>query len=1750
MRGVSPAGETVIVKSSAIFPTTASVRARLRREHDICAQLAGAAGAADPQSKLRLPVPVGVHDQETPPHIAFRDDGGTAVSTRLRRGAMPVVDALRLGARVAALLGRVHAAGIIHKDVKPSNLLLDDEGAVTLLDFGISAQLDSEVARIGRFDGSLPYMSPEQSGRVNRPVDARSDLYSLGATLYECLTGRPPFDELDPTEVLHGHLARQPAAPSSLRPGIPVAVDAVVLRLLEKASERRYQTALGVESDLEHLASRLQSGAETAGFRPGNSDRAVRFSLPARLYGRDQELGVLVSAFERAATGRSEFVLVHGWSGVGKTALVAELGRAVAMARGQFVSGKFDQFRRQLPFSGLLHCFAELFQRLLLQSEESVLAWRSRLSEQLGSSAGVLLEILPESRGILGHTSPPESLDPEAARLRLARLVLELLRLFATDDSPLVLFLDDLQWADLGSLELLHTITTGGEIPHLLLVGSYRSNEVDAAHPLAHELARIREARSRGITDVSLLGLSRFRLTEYLADAFGRSPEEVEPLAGIVHEKTAGNPFFVKEFLKYLHKAGHVQLAASNGFSFDLAAIRRGALSQNVVELLLQRIVGYGERPSRTLSAAAALGATFDLHQLAQVVSLDAAGVADDLWPALSEGLLAPLDDEYAVAGMASDATINPAYAFQHDRVQQAAYELTPAEDRPALHLRVAMLLDESKLFERADHFLAASSALGQHREVAAQVLAAAGAAARHSAAYGPGVTYLGAARRLLGGAGWETAPALMGNATMDQATCEYLVGNAATADELFREALEHATSDVDRANSYVLRVALRIGKSQVLEALELAREGLALCGEPLPLEVDGAAVGAAFGALAEAIAGRSYAELAELPEATDPLKLAALEILNDTAAPAYYVNENLYALIILKMCTISARHGQTPVSSFGWALYGVVLGPILGDFAGSREAAVLARRVQARFARPSLESKVALCLCGFVDHWTAPPLDSIPGLEAGVRAGLTAGDPVFATFCTLAMGYLWLNTGLEVGQLASSSSRLLALGNELGIAEAPAVHEVNLRVAEALTSDPSKPLALGSDEASWLAKLDGYALKIPAHMACLARLELGLLFETLLPETLDELVGRSAALLPRSLGTGHHSMHAWLAALVASLRLAQAGDDPDAAAALGAHRTQLEAWAAANPVSFAHKVKGLDALGHLRAGQAVDAITAFDAAIADAVANGFVKNAGLLAELAARGFRKAGLGRLADAYLREAVARHRSAGNTRRLLELEVQHRWLRAPTASSWGSTADRTTGHPSASVATFGTTSTGADLDDWSLVKASQALAGEMRFDALASRLMEVLMESSGAQRSLLLVPERGAGGLEVAVEHRVETGRLPITSPLSARDDVPKGVIQFVSRSHKPVVLSDLSEPGLFADDPYVAAQRTAALCCVAAVHAGRLEAVLYLENGVLPGAFTGERTQVIAVLAGQLAISLANARLFEQVDRQAKAFARFVPREFLAQLRSGRAGDHDLADVRLGEAVRRDMAVLFADLRAYTELSEGMSPEDNFAFVNEYLSRIGPVIRENGGFIDKYIGDAIMALFTGADDAIEAAEGLFARTTELNAIRAQRGEPPLRIGVGLHYGSLMLGLVGEAERLDVTVISDVVNTASRLERLCKFFDARIVASDALLAACRSSDRFSRRFLGHVGVQGRREPVPVYEMLGADPERLRRAKEVGRASFETAVHAVEAGEAATALSLLEPLVAACHEDGGARAWLTAARSGRSALSAPKE
>ncbi|MGK7901433.1 MAG: AAA family ATPase, partial [Hormoscilla sp.] len=610
--------------------------------------------------------------------MVLEDFGGESLQEIVRKRQFPLSEFLAIAIRITEILGDIHAAQIVHKDINPANIVFNPTtGELKIIDFGIATILSRSNTTLKNpavLEGTLAYMSPEQTGRMNRSLDYRTDFYSLGATFYQLLTNQLPFAATDAMELVHCHIARQPLPPHALNLDIPPCVSDIVMKLLAKTAEERYQSAWGIKADLELCLDQLQTRGNISEFPLGTQDISDKFQIPQKLYGRDLEVETLLQAFDRISQGKTEMMLVAGYSGIGKSALVHELYKPITRKRGYLISGKFDQFQRNLPYSAVVSAFGELMRQLLAESETELNHWCSRILAAVGPNGQVIIDVIPEVELIIGTQPAVQELGPTETKNRFNLVFGNFIRVFCQQHHPFVIFLDDLQWADDATLKLLALMMTDTDTNSLLLIVTYRDNEVSPTHPLMMTLEEIAK-QGAIVNQINLRPLNLEEITQLIADTLPGDRDRVIPLAELVVRKTAGNPFFVNEFLLTLHQENLLTFdLQQRTWQWDIQKIEAVGITDNVVELMISKLQKLPDRTQQVLRWAACVGNQFDLDRLAIVQEKSAAETYEALLPAIQLGLIQPTSELETTDMMAVDAPLLIVnYKFGHDRVQQAA---------------------------------------------------------------------------------------------------------------------------------------------------------------------------------------------------------------------------------------------------------------------------------------------------------------------------------------------------------------------------------------------------------------------------------------------------------------------------------------------------------------------------------------------------------------------------------------------------------------------------------------------------------------------------------------------------------------------------------------------------------------------------------------------------------------------------------------------------------------------------------------------------------------------------------------------------------------------------------------------------------------------------------------------------------------------------------------------------------------------
>jgi predicted ATPase/serine phosphatase RsbU (regulator of sigma subunit) len=1551
LRGTRDAdGVRVIVKLlRGEHPTSAQV-ARLRHEHALL---------------VSLDLPEVVRPLALVPHgrsvaLVLEDLGDISLESKFRHERPTLPQFLDVAIRMAGAVGAVHRRAVIHKDIKPHHFLLCGD-QIKLIDFGIATRLSTETqvaTSASGLSGTLAYMSPEQTGRMNRSLDRRTDLYSLGVSFYQLLTGRLPFEASDALELVHAHIARAPRAVVEVAPQIPRQISDIVRKLMAKGAEDRYQSAAGLKADLEECLARLKTGGDIAAFSLGRSDASSELSIPQKLYGREAESAKLLTAFQRARRGGSGLFLITGPSGVGKTALVNELEKQVVRG-GAFAAARFDQLNRAIPFAALATACRGLVRSLLSEPPAELAAWAARLREVLGRNGKLIAELVPELELVVGAQPPVAPVGPAESQARFELVLSQFIQAFARPEHPLALFLDDLQWADAASLRLLRQLLGGRHSPHLLIVGSYRDDgggEPEQLRSVRDELGKT----GVPIDEVVLAPLAADDIIALLGDTLRLEADEVRPLAAVLLEKTAGNPFFLQQFLTALASEGVLAFDARRGrWAWDEAQVKAAVASDNVVALIVARLRRLSDGAREALTLGACIGREWSLGMLADLADRPGIDLRSGVWEALREGVLVPLDANYRFLGDELGDARESRFRFLHDRVHQAAYELRAPEERVALHARIGRLLlgetagketgaglSTEALFEVVRQLNLGDDAivdLAERRRLAALNLAAARKVA-DTGGLGTAIEFARRCLALLGPDAWSTARGAAHEANLIAAECEFLNGNLAGAFARLDASEAHSATTLERVAGRQLRIAVLTSINRLLEAVDCGVETARLLGAEIPKnDADlGAAIGAELGAVKQLLVGRSIESLVDLPEMHDPERRALAAVLFKTNSAAFMAKPQMSVLFGLKAVRLAIEHGNAPTSPYFYGNFGIINYAVGGDVDVSYRFGRLGVDLCARGGVYSeIEGSTYFLFGAFNCHWRRPLSESIEHLQHAVDACLETGAYVHLAWAAVVKMYYRYYQGQNIQQLLADIPKTNEIVTKVEVKAATALLNILERTLKALsgqTADPASMDGDGFDEAAFVAATKGVRIiQVYFHV-----LKLGLVFHGSQHQRALEVAEAALPLTPGMFFITEHALDRSLAR-AALLAETPAGAARDAELAkLRAEAESFRVWAEASPTSHAHRQALIAAEIAGLEGDQNGALDLYDRAIRLARESGFLNHEALANERAAHFHLRRQRVQVARGYAQEASYAYQQWGVRHKLRELTARHGELvnvdRGAGAQALESTDAET-----------GTTSSysSRELDLVTAVRSTQALAGELELGSLLERLMRVLIENAGAQKGVLVLNHADAtqeaqleGQLDVealvTVEpHRIEIG---LRQPLETSTELAASVVQYVARSKETVVLGNAAAESRFARDPYIETRRPLSLLCLAMQHQGRLVGVLYLENNAATNAFSGERVEILQLVAAQAAVAVENAKLYGEL------------RSATEQLR--RANDTlEVQVVERTEELRRTLADLWSEMDLARKIQTVLLPSETRFSDYEVSAVMVPASTVGGDYYD-------------------------------------------------------------------------------------------------------------------------------------------------------------------------------------------------------
>ncbi|MBF0102232.1 MAG: AAA family ATPase [Desulfobacterales bacterium] len=1414
--------------------------------------------------------------------MVMEDFGAQALYHFIKPDISFLKENLNLAIRIVEILKHIHRQNIMHKDINPYNILYNpDTHELKLIDFGISTELARENPEIHNpnvIEGTLAYISPEQTGRMNRGLDYRTDFYSLGVTLYEMFTGVRPFETADPLEMIFSHITQNPLPPKDIHKGIPEVVSTIILKLLSKTAENRYQSAEGIEADLRLCLDELDQKGSISLFQIGQHDFSEKFQIPQKLYGREQEIDILLKTFERVKEEASELLLISGYSGIGKTSLVQELYKDIVNIRGYFIRGKFDQFKRDMPYFSMINAFRELVRQILTESHDQIEKWKQVLLERLGNNGQLLIDMIPEMELILGKQPPIPELPPAESQNRFQMVFKAFLCTFASQEHPLVLFLDDVQWADLGSLHLLQYVLTHTDIESLLLIIAYRDNEVSPTHPL---MIAINDMSKQGtiINQIVLNPLDWTHLNCLVAETLHSDQQQCLPLSKQLYTKTGGNPFFFIEFFKSLYKNRDIEYNATyKRWTWHMERIEQAVIADNVAAFMISKIGMLNPETQDMLQVAACIGNHFDLKTLSNVYEKNSTPTktASILWEALKEGMILPIGDQYKYAGFKENLeechttdthtsiSEKTEYQFLHDRVQFAAYSMMDEEKKRRTHLTIAKILEkeflcteaQDHLFEMVNHFNSAMELILNEEEKVKIALYNLKAAkkAKSSSAFESALNYTKKGLLILPKNRLKKYDPLTLSLYMGMAEGEYLNGHFKEAEQYFNDVLVLSRTTIEKAIVNNKKAILYEGMGKQKKAVAEGLKGLKRFGIYITMKPSWHTIMIEIMKVKWLSRNRSVSSILDMPQIQDDEQKLIMELLMNVSHSAFFFSQQLMVLSILKMIKLSYEYGNSPASAFAYAIYALILGSGFKNYRLSQEFGEMAVRLVESYDNRQLSAKVNGLFGTLVNHWRNHVKTNLPYQKKAFQQAIESGDFVYAgytaswTVWTMVVQGEHIDTILD--QCIQFESFLQRIRSpNLFIIQTTIGMMLNLK-KQAVSEFSFNTYAF---EESQLIQTRHKGLLFWFYI-----LKLQLFFGF---EKYSEAIEISKLVRQNSSGGfGWPSLpeyYFYTALLIGALIKEEHPESkPQVGETIYTCQRKLKIWAENCPENTMHKYLLVSAEIARIKGRFPEAIDLYDQAIQSAKINGFIQNEAIANELAAKFYLQRNRSKIAKIYMHEARHCYLHWGNLAKVQFLEEQYPELFALSSQNY----QRRNDYSDTSITSSSTSSSQQDVFDLtSVMKASRAISSEIELNSLLKKLMKIVMENAGAQKGVMILKKDKAYIVEAKATAVKEIEVVIESMLIDHCDDLAVSIVNYVLRTHEPVVLNDAVNHSLFKNDPHIDTYVTKSILCIPIISHKDLTGVLYLENNQLTGAFTPNRVELLQLLTAQAAISIENAK---------------------------------------------------------------------------------------------------------------------------------------------------------------------------------------------------------------------------------------------------------------------------------------------------
>jgi diguanylate cyclase (GGDEF)-like protein len=1491
---------------------------------------------------------------------------GISLSTYINGKPLELENFFKIATQLIDIIGELHQRNIIHKDIRPQNIFINPNTlTLKLIDISIATQLSEEkqeAINFNQLQGNPAYISPEQTGRMNRPIDYRTDFYSLGVCLFELLTGKLPFQSADTLELVHCHIAKNAPAVTDYNASVPPAIAAIIAKLLAKIPEDRYASIVGLKADLHKCNEQWHQLGYISNFSLGQQDVHDHLHISHRLYGREEQVEQLLTIFDRVSQGSKELTLIAGYSGIGKTSLVKEIHKPILYRKGYFIQGKYDQLQRNLPYSAIISAFQNLVKQLLAEDETRLEQYKQALLSTLGDAGEIIVDILPEISLIIGQQPSAAKLNSAEAEHRFNLVLQKFVQVFAQPYHPMVIFLDDLQWADNASLKLIENLLQNSTTHHLLILGAYRDNEVDEAHPLITSIRKLQQLNVPTQT-LALQPLKITNIEHLLADTLHCTVETVSALARCLYEKTQGNPFFMNQFLKQLYEKHLLVFSYQYGnWQWDLKTIKQQSMMDNVIDLLTFKIKELPASAQEILKLAACIGHQFDLHTLAIINEENIQQTAQKLWLAIEAQLILPLEEANKTAVLIKtdyiqikDFEEKLTYAFAHDRIQQAVYLLIAENIRQEMHLKIGRLLfkshpinDIDKLaFDIIDHLNQGMALIEDSIEKRqyARFNLMAGIKAKSSTAYQTAKNYLQAGITLLEPINWQHDYELLFALHREFAACKYLTSEFTEAQSDFDLLLQYANNTLDKVDIYRLNIQMLSTLNRHPDAIILGRTALHLLNINLPKKVTAWYILSTIARIKFKIRWRTP-EAINMQLMQAPEHRAAADLISQLLNNAFISDQKLFILLACINVDYCLQHGYTESTSMACLVYALTLMHSLNWYSEAMVFVELYQHLKNRYSEAQFAGKNCLVLGSFIDPYRKPLKESLETLIKGQQVAFDVGDIVYSNYCNIVAINTAIVMGIPITELKQLIHNTQLFINKSKINDFQGITNFFSYAVKLLTGNDIVDLQqLKQQEKIILCSKNNCEISFFYSVYTKICYLLGLITEA------EYSAQQQIFFSEYSLGMVCNLTNKFYYALVLieNYKKMPLNKQTPYLKKIKQICADINKNTQHYPTSYNPYCYLLEAEIARLEHNSSKAINLYGRAIKAAHEQNTMQIIAIANECAGQFYlNELNSPHLAKYYLLDAYTSYKNWGATIKCQHLEQLY--------PSWflGQTMENKELAP---INTFSNNS--QTLDILAILKSTQTISSEIQLDKLLQKLLYIVLETAGAQRGMILTKPENYWLVEA--EGNLEQQRINLLQPELAnnRVDIPLSLINYVQRTQQPLILHEAIQSELAMLDPYIQKSQPQSILIMPILYQGQLRRVLYLENSANSHAFTSQHLYSLQLLASQAAISLENAYLYYQATHD--PLTELANRSLLYQM------FQYYSAYMLRE--KKQIAMLFLDLDNFKTINDTFGHEVGDKALIYLAGQLKYCLRD-GDIAIRLGGDEFIIMLTGINNCNE------------------------------------------------------------------------------------------------------------------------------------------------------------------------------------